>query len=222
MPSPISAGCRRFFRSGRGRGRGRPRGGPETGRGPSPEAEPGAGLFWRGGAGAVLASCVQGVTRPRLQRRRTRPGCPASRGTERLRQGALPRAEGGWQSRPAGAPLPHAVPRRSHQFHGETRCVKTESGESPGDWWCRLSRDPASSFRCGGMMDDLQSQGPQLSGTPANTTFLPCAQVHSSRVLCFSASPKALSSACPQEFPSNLVQQSSLPFGINYSQGILQ
>lgn len=38
---------------------------------------------------------------------------------------------------------------------------------------------------------------------------------------CFSASPKALSSVCPQEFPSNLVQQPSLPFGINYSQGIL-
>lgn len=66
MPSPISAGCRRFFRSGRARGRGLPRGGPEIGRGQGPEAEPGAGLYWRGGAGAVLASRWPGVRRPRF------------------------------------------------------------------------------------------------------------------------------------------------------------
>lgn len=178
MPSPISAGCRRFFRSGRDRGRGRPRGGPETGRGLGPKAEPGAGLCWRGGARAVLASCWPGVTRPPLLGR-TRPECPASRGAEQVRQETLLRAEGGQQSRPAGAPFPQAVPPTLPR----DLPPKTRSGERPGDRRCRLSRAPASSFRRGGILGDLRSQGQQRAGIPANTTLLPCSQVHSSRVL---------------------------------------
>lgn len=52
IPGPISAGRRRFFRSGRGRRRGRPRGGSGIGRGPGLGAGwgwPGRGCRWRGG-----------------------------------------------------------------------------------------------------------------------------------------------------------------------------